>query len=77
MSIFNEISIPNGFINWDDFKRTKIVYDLRDMYAENINSLEYKTCEVVSSEVIAVDVVRKLGQANVCLLYTSPSPRDH
>lgn len=65
MSIFNEISIPNGFINWDDFKRTKIVYDLRDMYAENINSLEYKTCEVVSSEVIAVDVVRKLGQANV------------
>jgi len=65
MSIFNDITIPNGFINWDDFKRTKIVYDLRDMYAEIIRTLEYNTCEVVTVEVVAVDVVRKLGQANV------------
>jgi len=65
MSIFNEMSIPNGFISWEDFKQTKIVYDLRDMYAEIIHTLEYKTCEVVTAEVVAVDVVRKLGAANV------------
>lgn len=66
MTIFNEITIPSGYIPWDEFKVSRVVYALRDMYAkEVIKTLDYKTCEVVGCEVIAVDTVRKLGQANV------------
>ena len=63
MTIFNEITIPSGFIDWEDFRESGILYELAEMYhKEIIKTLEYKTCEVVSCTVIAVDTVRKLGQ---------------
>jgi hypothetical protein len=64
MTLFVDIVIPNSIISWEDFKKTKVVYDLREMYSEQIKILEYKTCLVECAEVVAVDAIRKLGLAN-------------
>ena len=59
-----DILIPTGFIWWDYFKTTKIVYLLRDYYRELISTLEYETCIVEDCEVVSVEETRKLGLAN-------------
>lgn len=64
MTLFYDIVIPNDVISWDDFKKTKVIYDLREMYSGQIKTLEYKTCVVDCSDIVAVDVVRKLRMAN-------------
>ena len=59
-----EILIPSGYIYWDLFKKTNIVYLLEEHYKKLIPTLEYTTCTVDEAKVVSVKKTRKLGLSN-------------
>ena len=59
-----EILIPTGYIYWDLFKKTDIVYLLEKHYKNLIQTLEYTTCTVDEAKVVSVKETRKLGLSN-------------
>lgn len=59
----NDITF-NGYVDWEDFQLTSVNHRLKDYYQSIIETVSFKTCNVLRAETVSVSATRKVASAN-------------
>ena len=71
--MLNELALCTDYANYNDSIRAIIYNSSSDIFCSGLDLIDFKEN---SNNIALADIFNKLHKPKLCLLYTSPSPRD-